>query len=217
MGFVAKDSGGGAFKLAPAGTHLARCYRMIDLGTQEVVFNNETKYQHKIQLSWELHGEDEDGNPLKMDDGAPMSVSKRYTLSLHSKAGLRRDLESWRGKPFTETEAQGFDVTVLLDKWCMLSLIHNAVGDKTYANIASISAVPNAMRKSLPNGLNDLERFDIDDPDMKLFATFHEKLRETIENAPEWKAAMDRRKNVTGFEDMKDDVPEDESLADVPF
>ncbi len=218
MGFIAKDSGGGNFKPAPAGTHLARCYRMIDLGTQSGTFNGETKLRHKIQLTWELHGEDDDGNALVMDDGKPLIVNKRYTLSLHAKAGLRRDLESWRGKPFTEDEAKGFDVRVLLDKWCMLSLIHNKVGEKTYVNIAGISSVPSAMRKSLPTGVNKIAQFDLEDPDMEMFSTFHEKLQEAIKAAPEWshttyqkpgpeKQIEKATATAGGFDDMDDDIP----------
>jgi hypothetical protein len=42
------------FELTPAGTHIGRCYRVVDLGTQLVEFQGEHKKQHKIMISWEL-------------------------------------------------------------------------------------------------------------------------------------------------------------------
>lgn len=79
------------FELAPAGTHIAVCYRVIDLGTQETTFKGEVKHQHKILISWEIPDE-------KMKDGRPFTIGKRYTWSMSEKANLRNDLESWRGK-----------------------------------------------------------------------------------------------------------------------
>ena len=37
----------GDFELAPAGTHIGVCYRIIDLGTQETTFEGQAKQQHK--------------------------------------------------------------------------------------------------------------------------------------------------------------------------
>ena len=38
----------------PAGAHVARCFRIVDLGTQETTFKGETKHQHQILVTWEL-------------------------------------------------------------------------------------------------------------------------------------------------------------------
>ena len=106
-GLIASDSGGGDFKRVPAGVFTARCWSIIDLGTQNVEFQGEMKLQRKVQLSWELFGEDEQGAPLVMDDGMPMTISKRYTLSLSAKSKLRPDLEAWRGKAFDDAQVMG--------------------------------------------------------------------------------------------------------------
>ena len=114
MGFIASDNGGGDFKKVPQGVHMARCYSLIDMGTQLVRSQHGDKELHKIRIAWELFGEDEEGNPLTVErDGKtlPMTISKSYTLSLNEKANLRKDLESWRGKQFTDDEAKGFDIS----------------------------------------------------------------------------------------------------------
>ena len=50
MGLIARDSGGGDYKPAPAGNHIARCVQVIDLGTQVVEYQGESKQQHKVGI-----------------------------------------------------------------------------------------------------------------------------------------------------------------------
>ena len=112
------------FKIAPVGSHLARLYRIIDLGTQTSEYMGQTKMLRKVKFFWELHGDD-----LKTDDGKPLIQTRNYTLSLGDKASLRKDLESWRGKSFTDDELRGFDISKLLDKWCMVTVQHRTANN----------------------------------------------------------------------------------------
>jgi len=116
------------FKIAPAGNHLARLYSCIDLGHQSVDWKGETKIMHKMVFTWELHGESDDGEKLLTDDGKPLIVSKRYTVSLGDQSTLRKDLESWSGKKMTTEDRKNFDVRNLLGKFCMLSVVHSEDG-----------------------------------------------------------------------------------------
>lgn len=62
---------------------------------------------------------------------------------MHENATLRRDLESWRGKAFTEEQAESFDITTLLGIPCMLNVVHKtAKSGNEYALIFSISRMP---------------------------------------------------------------------------
>ena len=123
---------------APAGAHAAVCVDVVDLGELEVTYSGKTKSQHKIKIVWQIDEERESGKPY--------SASKRYSLSLHEKATLRKDLESWRGKPFTDEELQGFDVEVLLNKPCMINVIHAVRDGSTYANITGVMRLPKGMQ-----------------------------------------------------------------------
>jgi hypothetical protein len=76
----------------------------------------------------------------------PRGISKRYTLSLNEKASLRKDLQSWRGKPFTSAELAGFDVSRLIGANCLLSVLHQDRAGATYANISTISSLPKGMK-----------------------------------------------------------------------
>jgi hypothetical protein len=109
------------------------------MGLLEVTFGGTTKTQHKVRLVWQI---DE-----AMDDGRRFIVQKRYTLSLHKKANLRKDLESWRGRAFTEEELAGFDLEVLLDVNCFLNIVHVVKDSATYANVASIMPLKKGMAK----------------------------------------------------------------------
>ena len=192
MGFIAKDTGGGSFKRVPAGAYIGRCYSLIDLGTQLSVGQFGEKMQHKLRIGWELFGEDDAGVPLTVEvDGKemPMTISKSYTVSLHEKSGLRKDLQAWRGREFTEEEAKSFDVSKLLGAYCMVNVTTSETNGKTYSNVAGLTPLPGALKNSKPAPVHNLVTFDLDAPDMEVFSKFHEKLQETIKKAPEWKIA----------------------------
>jgi hypothetical protein len=214
MAIIAADNGGN-FKPVPQGVHLARCYRVIDLGTQEVEYQGDVKAQHKIMLGWELFGEDETGAPLLTDDGQPLVISKRYTLSLSKNARLRTDLESWRGRAFSDQELKGFDVSALVDKWCMVNVVHDHRDGKTFSNIVSISPVPAMLRNARPAGVNRLQVFDVTQPDMEVFGGFHDKLREIIERSFEWRAQKSPPSQLARHTATAGDV--DEITSDCPF
>lgn len=114
MSLIVTASASSDFAPAPAGSHLARCYRIIDLGSQTTEWKGKPKTSRKVMFTWELHGEDGEGKPLLTDDGKPLMVSKRYTFSLSEKATLRAHLVGWRGRDFTLDELAGFDLEKVL-------------------------------------------------------------------------------------------------------
>lgn len=194
MGFIAKDSGGGGdFKKVPPGVYVARCFSLIDMGTQLSDGQYGQKEQHKIRIGFEVFGEDDQGAPLTVVlDGKemPLTINKTYTLSLHEKAGLRKDLAAWRGRDFTDEEAKGFDISKLLNVYCMLNVTTSENNGKTYTNIAGITPLPQALKNAKPEAVHELVAFDLDNPDWSVFQGFHEKLQETIKQSPEFAQAI---------------------------
>lgn len=214
MGFVAKDSGGGNFKRVPTGVFIGRCYSLIDLGTQLTSGQYGEKLQHKLRVGWELFGEDEDGQPLTIDvDGKemPLTISKSYTVSLHQKAGLRKDLSAWRGRDFTEEEAKAFDVSKLVGAYCMVNVTTSETNGKTYSNVAGLTPLPGALKNAKPAAVHEHLLFDLDAPDMAVFSGFHEKLQEAIKRSPEWariaKTHPEPTMQESGFDDADSDIP----------
>jgi hypothetical protein len=212
MGFIASDSGGGNFKRVPPGAYIGRCYSLIDLGTQTTTGQYGEKSQHKLRIGWELFGEDEQGVPLTVEvDGEqlPMTISKSYTVSLHEKAGLRKDLQAWRGREFTEDEAKAFDVSKLLGAYCMVNVTTSETNGKTYSNVAGLTPLPGALKNVKHAPVHAIVMFNLDAPDMTLFASFHEKLQEAIKRSPEWQR-ISAQKVPAGAQDAHDD-------EDIPF
>jgi len=194
------------FKIAPAGNHLARLYSIIDIGHQETVWKGETKIMHKVVFTWELHGEDNDGNPLTTDDGKPLIVSKRYTVSLGDQSTLRKDLESWSGKKMTDEDRKGFDLKTLLGKFCMLSIVHS--DDGKYANVGSINSVPTAIRNAIPEGINAPIHFWLNQYTKEQYEALPKYYREKITESSEWRGSKAKAE-----EEAANPMPDDE----IPF
>ena len=212
MAFIVKESGG-AFEACPSGMHLARCYRIVDLGTQKSEYMGQVKFLHKIMLGWEIHTTKDDGTTLKMRDGRPFAMFKNYTLSWSEKANLRLDLQSWRGKPFTQEEMRRFDLETVLGAWCLLNVIERPGKDgKNYVNIDTVTPVPAMMKKAgLPEGVNKVEMFNLEKPDMAMFEGFSDKLKVKIMASPEWTKLQKSNPEVATTpsvsEEMDDDIP----------
>jgi hypothetical protein len=161
-------------------------------------------------FQFEVFGEDESGKPLTTPKGEPLSVTKNFTLSLSEKATLRKDLQTWRGREFTPDELRGFELKNVLGAWAMLSIV-KAVGNsgKEYSNIQAILSVPPQIKKAgFPKSHNPTVIFSIDEPDMAVFETFRDGLKEKIMGSPEWQDKHGKDlKPSSGFDDMDSDIP----------
>lgn len=188
MSFIVEDNGGN-FERCPPGLHLARCYRIVDLGTQQSEYMGQVKHLRKIMVAWEIRGGDDQGVNILMNDGRPFSIFKNYTLSWSEKANLRIDLQAWRGKAFSEEELRRFDLKTVLGAWCMLNIIERAgKNGNTYSNINGITPVPSIIKQNgLPAPVNKNEIFNMSEPDMAVYQGFSDNLKKKIEASPEWK------------------------------
>lgn len=186
-------------ELIPAGTHVARCIGVIDLGTQySEKFGNSSR---KVLVKWELPDE-------LMDDGKPVGTSKKYTLSLNEKANLKKDLESWLGRSITEQEQkEGYPLGNLLGKPCLLSIIHTQSGDKTYANIASVMGVPKGT--PVPAQFNPMTTYDVEDGKNAVFEKLPDWIKKIIGESKEFKDGDEP--------EVEETEPPDLSDTSVPF
>jgi hypothetical protein len=132
------------FATAPAGTFPAVAVDLIDLGMVDNKFDPEADPRHMCRIVWQLDEEDP-------KTGKRFLIRKDFTASLHEKAALRKTLEAWRGKPFTNIDLMGFDVESILGASCLLSIVHNT-GSKggTFSNVAGVMKLPKNMTAILP-------------------------------------------------------------------
>jgi len=200
-GIIVSGSAKTKREIVPSGTHIARSYSMIDIGTVEWEWQGETKYTQKVRLSFELPHEMRDfGGEEK-----PMVISKEYTKSLHEKSNLRKDFESWRGKSFSNEELKSFDLTSVLGAPCNISIIHetNKKGSE-FAKIGGISSMTKGSK--CPEQFNENFIFNYED-------NFNE---EWLEQQPEW--IKDQIKNTDEYKNkMNQQKFQDTPTDDMPF
>ncbi len=204
---IAKESGGN-FVPAPAGTHIARCIGVISLGTLPQTGQFSATY--KIMLQWELPDE-----PIEIDgERKCMVISKEYTLSIGKKSNLYKDLIGWRGVEFTEEERKGFEVAKVLDKGCLLSVIHaTSTTGSTYAKITGISKLPKNTK--LPERVHPLTKYELEEGRTETFKALPEWVRKKIETCEEWiNPPVDREEN---HQQAPGPEQESEESFDVPF
>ncbi len=132
---IVADSGGGNYERPPEGEHQAVLCDIIDLGEVTYEYKGEKITSHKIKLVWQL--ECEDGQ--RRQDGKRFEISRQFTRSLAEKSNLRPFLENWRGAQFTAEEIKGFSLKKLYKANGRLFVLHETKGDKTYANVRSVS------------------------------------------------------------------------------
>lgn len=177
MGIIASQSSGD-FTVVPEGVHQAVCYGVVDIGHQ--YSEKWDKMSHKIIVLWEIPSERITINGKDL----PMVVSKKYTLSLGKKANLRKDLESWRGRSFTDEELAGFDITNLVTVNCMIQIIHSKSNEKTYANISSILPLYKGLQKVAPEGKIMVYSIDDGDPPEYIHKWIADLIRQSTEFSP---------------------------------
>lgn len=210
MAIIAEKSGNNYF-LIDAGSYAARCYSMVHIGTIEEEFQGETKKRNKVRLTWEIPSELHVFNAEKGEQ--PVVISKEYTLSMHEKSTLRKDLEAWRGKAFTDEEAKKFDITKLIGVQCMLSIIHKETKSGVFANISGINTLPKGMScEPLKNEKFELSYDQPKDVWLKKFETLPDFIKEKIKISEEYK-----KMNTSEIEAIQDFPETEEQANDIPF
>lgn len=228
----AKESGDFKRDLPEAGTTVARCVKVLQLGTQEKTFKGEKKTQQVVRLVWEL--------PFLMHqfkpdaDEEPFRVSKEYNFSIHEKADFRKDIEKWANRELTNQEKQdGFDPKVLLGKTCQLTIAHEKGNDgNIYARVKAISPLLKEQKNSkgvvlqpaqvCPPAISEFIHFDFDESStFKNWSKLFKNEKEKIRRSPEFSAIANQleppqndaqrgnqqAQHVPHSEDIEDDLP----------
>ena len=197
----ATDSGGGtAVNLPMPATTFARCYSVVDFGTAEHFYNGQSQgIQRRINVTWELpeftavFGEGRAPEPFIIGNEMKLSTNDNATLALL--------ITAWRGSGLTAEEKQGFEVSKMLGKPCIMSfdvkVKQNAPAQiQQYTNKVarlvktSIAPIPNGMQEMNP--MNPQLFFDFDvmmgqgQFDLETFKRLPKWQRERIEKAQEF-------------------------------
>lgn len=173
--------------LVPSGSHVARCYKMVHVGTREYEYNGEPKKKNSIWIYFELPNE---VRVFDKDKGEqPMSINIEYNLTYYEAAKLFKHVNTWRGKTLTSQEIDDFEIDTLIGEPCMLSVTHNTSKNngKTYANITGVSALPKGFE--CPEQVNESFIWDYDTNfDLVALNNFPQFFINMIKSTPEWDA-----------------------------
>jgi len=209
---VSKD-----YQKCPEGQFISRLCGIIDIGTQEVVFDGIPSKKPQIYLQFEVFAEDEDGKAVLDNEGRPYLIGETFTAKMSTKGNLLAFVNSWRGKPLEEKDFP-FDFKRMLGRYGMMTVTHNASKkdpSKIYANINGISPVPKKLAQA-PDGTSILptpvaEDFfiDLDDPDFErmnglIYTRTWEAMQKKITSSPEYKLRLGGK---PGAEVPVDEIP----------
>jgi hypothetical protein len=127
------------------GQFAAICVDVIDLGLNvETYQQNPPEIKDKTVLLFRTES---------VRDGKPQHIHQEFSTSMGKKSNMRKFLESWRGKPYTDEEVkkQGIPLDRLEGVLCLMTVAHKVSGKgNTYAFIQSIAPLPPKMRDGAP-------------------------------------------------------------------
>lgn len=158
------------------GVYMAVCIGFIDLGEQySEMFKS---YANKGMYVWELPGE-----TIEIDgETKPRQLSKEFTISASNKSNLRKFIESWNGKSYSDDEFLEFDLFDQIGKPCQLNVKLNE--SKEYANVDNLMPIP----KGFPSPQSDTPhiRWDMDAWNEEVFKELPEWIQDKIKKSSQY-------------------------------
>lgn len=124
------------------------CVDIINLGFHPNVYMGEDKGMvHKCAIVWQL----DENNPDTPGGAGRFIAHKEFTFSMNEKANLRKFLGLWRGKSYTDQEAElGVPLHKLVGVNGVMQIEHKQSKtnpDRTYVNIISITPLMKGTEK----------------------------------------------------------------------
>ena len=158
------------------GVYMAVCIGFIDLGEQySEMFKS---HSNKGMYIWELPGE-----TIEIDgEQKPRQLSKEFTISSSSKGNLRKFIESWNSKSYSDDEFLDFDLFDQIGKPCQINVVLNE--SKEYSNVDNIMPIP----KGFPAPTTDTKqiRWDMEQWDDEVFKELPEWIQDKIKKSTQY-------------------------------
>lgn len=188
----AKDKGG-QFTPHEEGQFAARCADVINLGTRIEQFpGQDPRIVDKAALVFVTD------SPAETKE-----ISVEFSVSMNAKANLRRFLESWRGKSYTEEQAKaGVPIHKLVGVGALISVEHHTSrAGRTYGKIASISPLPKSVPAPDASGYKRPE-------------FWAERKKQYADECAKWAAQQGHAKDEPPFDESQ---AIDDDLSELPF
>ena len=161
------------------GPYPARLVQIIDLGLQpqRPYKGVEKPPAHELMVTYELSDAfmiDKEGNDL---EDKPRWVSETFPLNNIS-ADLAKSTK--RYVAFDPNISDGGDWSKQIGKPCTVNIINNESKGKVYDNVDSVAPMRARDAAKLPELVNPSRVFDLDNPDMEVFNSFPDWIKEKI-------------------------------------
>lgn len=197
-----------------ADVYPARLVQIIDLGLQpqRAYQGQEKPPANEIMLTYELvecFMVGEDGQEI---EDKPRWISE--TLPFY---GLHADKakSTQRYKALDPNEEHEGDFGELITYPCNVTIVNNQKGDKVYTNVANVAAMSAKKAANLPGLKNDPKLFDLDNPDMEVFNSLPEWIREKIKGNLNFKGSK-LEAALGGAPAKKEEKPKKEAKPKAP-
>lgn len=180
------------------GQFVGQCVDVIALGEKVQDFPGTTPYLAPTCALVFRTGE------RNTETGEYIDIAREFTVSMGAKANLRKFLEQWRGKPYTEEQVTaGVPLHKLEGNHGLLTIAHRTSGKgRVYANITACVGIPKQMQGGL-GSYSDYERAE----------WWAERKKEYADGAAKFRAAIPRSAPATEeFEDYPGPQDEDDTL-----
>ena len=123
------------------------------------------------------------GETIEVDgEMKPRQLSKEFAISSSSKSNLRKFIESWNGKSYTDDDFMELDLFDQIGKSCQINVVLNDT--KEYANIDNLMPLP----RGVPAFTTETApvRWDMSAWDDEVFKTLPEWIQDKIKKSTEY-------------------------------
>lgn len=224
------------YALAPEGTHIARVYRFMNLGTRIQEYKGQPKdYPDTlVTFTLELPNELNEFEYENKDTGEiekvskPFVISREFTLSMGKKSNLRPFVEGIIGTKLSDDEAGAFDIETLVGMTCQATIQHSQSKtdpDRKYANLVSVAPLMKGIE--VPPAINEPQIQDVKTMTLDEINELPEFIQTKIRVSDEFKGRFDpeeiaRKQAIQDEIDVRRGVdsqepPEEINPEDIPF
>lgn len=189
-----------SFDPVPAGSHVARLYQIIYIGTIPTTWKGQEKLSNKVRLGFELCNERKvfkEGEPER-----PYSISREFTFSMGAKGNLRPFVEGMRGVKMHDDEAYNLDFDEILGDACLLTVVHEEKEGNIYSNIMNSSPLPKGMEA--PVIYNETQIIDVSTSSREDIEKLPDFIKNKLYSSEEWANRLSMKSVDKDFDAMGD-------------
>lgn len=203
MGRYLSVKQGGDFKGLEDGNYVAVCDQVVLLGYHRDEWKGKPKINEKVYIRWQVPSERVKWGKDGEEKEGPAIIGETLNISMFPLSNLRKFLEGWRGKVFTDEEQEKFDIKTIIGKACMIQVLREE--GKTRSHVKSVATLPKGMTPPAVEGPTLF--FDIDDYTEAQINALRPWQKEMIEGGVDMNAADPGGIIESMASDNYDDIP----------